>query len=396
MTLACLPCAPQPFVSWRVPIVLNRSLTAAATLVVAFFAAAAPASAQRDVPQNFYGVNYDADIVARAPDELHDQQFARQASAGVESTRFVFSWSRMQSTKGGMPDWNVTDPYVRYAATHGIELLPVVLEAPRWARENPRSYHSPPKDPRDMAEFMKLLIARYGENGSYWVLNPGIPKRPLRTWQIWNEPHLRFQWDTRKPWAPAYGRQLRAAYKAIKRADPGATVVMAAMSNESWKYLAEVYDKGRVRGFYDVAAMHPYTRRPDGVIALARRYRTVMRRNRDSRKALWITELGLPASRGKEKSKNVLQTTDSGMADFLTTSVEKLIANQDARNVRVSRVYWYTWASVYCCGDIFRYTGLRQYSPRDQTLRDKPAYAAFVESARRHQDCVKTSAGVCQ
>jgi hypothetical protein len=171
---------------------------------------------------------------------------------------------------------------------------------------------------------------------------------------------------------------------------------MAAMSNTSWEFLEDAYKKGKVRGYFDVAAMHPYTRRPDGVIALARRFRTVMRRNGDSKKQLWITELGLPASKGREKSKNALQTTDEGMADFLTTSMEKLIAYQSSPNVRVSRVYWYTWASVYCCGDIFRYTGLRQYDPRDDTLKDKPALATFTDTARRHESCTKNTSGACQ
>ena len=375
---------------------VNRFPTVLAALVAAFLCAAAPAAAQRDVPQNFFGVNYDADIASRAPQSLQDKEFGLQAQAGVETTRVVVSWNKMQPRKGGIPDWSQTDPVVRHASSRGIELLPIVIEAPRWARENPRAYHSPPRNPRDMAAFMVRLIERYGENGTFWAENPAVPKRPLRTWQIWNEPHLRFQWDSDRPWAKAYGAQLRYAYKAIKRADPGATVVMAALSNTSWEYLDEVYRKGRVRGHFDVAAMHPYTRRPDGVIALARRFRTVMRRRGDARKQLWITELGLPASRGREKSKNALQTSDEGMADFLTTSMEKLVVHQGSRNVRVNRVYWYTWASVYCCGDIFRYTGLRQYDPRDQTLRDKPAYAAYVESARRHQGCVKNSSGACQ
>ena len=375
---------------------LKRHLTALAALAVALLYAAAPAAAQRDVPQNFYGVNYDADIVTRAPDRLQDEQFGLQASAGVETSRVVFSWKKMQSKKGGTPNWSGSDRVVEYAASHGVELLPVVLEAPRWARENPRAYHSPPEDPRDLSNFMVALIGRYGENGSFWTANPDVVKRPLRTWQIWNEPHLRFQWDTDRPWAKGYGRQLRSTYKAIKKADPGATVVLSALSNQSWEFLEEAYKRGRVKGFFDVAAMHPYTRRPDGVVALARRFRTVMRRNGDSKKPLWITELGLPASKGKEKSRNSLQTTDEGMADFLTTSMEKLVAFQTSRNVGVSRVYWYTWASVYCCGDIFRYTGLRQYDPREQTLRNKPAYAAFVDSARRHQGCVKTTSGACQ
>ncbi len=375
---------------------LNRYATAVAALVVALLATAAPAAAQRDVPQNFYGVNYDADIATRATPAVHDAEFDLQTRSGVETTRVVFSWAKMQTRPGGTPRWAQTDPVVGRAALRGIELLPVVLEAPRWARENPRAYHSPPEDPDDLADFMVLLIQRYGENGSFWAEHPELPKRPLRVWQLWNEPHLRFQWDSDKPWARAYGLQLRTAYKAIKRADPGATVVLAAMSNTSWKFLQEAYKRGRIRGYFDVASLHPYTSRAKGVITLSRRFRTVMRRNGDSKKPLWITELGLPASKGREKSKSVLQTTDEGMADFLTTAMEKLVAGQRSSNVRVSRVYWYTWASVYCCGDIFRYNGLRAYDPRDQTLRDKPAYSAFVESARRHQACVKNSSGVCQ
>jgi hypothetical protein len=373
-----------------------RLLTALAALVAVLLCSAAPASAQRDVPPDFFGVNWDADIAARATPALEDQEFGRQAAAGAESSRVVFSWKKIEPRSAASPDWSATDRVVEHAAQHGIDLLPVVIEAPRWARENPRAYHSPPKDPRDLADFFVALIGRYGDNGTFWTEHPEVAKRPLRTWQVWNEPHLRFQWDTDVPWAKGYGRTLRVAYKAIKRADPGATVVMAALSNESWKFLAELYRKGRVHRYFDVAAMHPYTRRPGGVVDLARRFRVVMRRNHDSARPLWITELGLPASKGREKSKNVLQTTDEGMGDFLTTAMEHVIANQNSPNVRVSRVYWYTWASVYCCGDIFRYTGLRQYDPRNQTLEDKPAYAAFVDSARRHEGCVKNSSAACQ
>jgi len=371
-------------------------VTAVAAIVAALITCAAPASAQRDVPQNFFGVNYESDIADRAPDGLQEDEFDLQARSGVETSRVVFSWRRLQSRRAATPKWSETDPLVEHAAQHGIDLLPVVIEAPRWARENPNAYASPPKNPRTFAAFMVQLIGRYGEAGTFWTEHPELPKRPLRTWQLWNEPHLRFQWDSDAPWSRAYGSTLRWAYKAIKKADPGATVVLAAMSNTSWEFLEEAYKHGRIRGYFDVAALHPYTSKAKGVITLARRFRTVMRRNGDSKKPLWITELGLPASKGKEKSKNALQTSDGGMADFLTTAMEKLVAGQASTNVRVSRVYWYTWASVYCCGDIFRYAGLRKYDPRDQTLSNKPAYAAFLDSARRHQACVKNSAAVCQ
>jgi hypothetical protein len=375
--------------------VVPRSLIAVAALVAVLLASPAPAAAQRDVPQSFYGVNYDADIALRATPQVQDGEWDLQARSGVETTRVVFSWNRTQPGQNSPPNFAETDAMVARAVRGGIDLLPVVIEAPEWAREDLVAYHSPPEHPQDMATYLVRLIERYGEKGTFWTQHPELPKRAIRNWQIWNEPHMRFQWDSRKPWAPAYGRLLRVVYKAVKRADPGAKVVLAGMSNASWTFLAEAYKKGRIRGYYDVAALHPYTRKASGVITISRRFRTIMKRNRDGRKQLWITELGLPASKGKRDSRSLLQTTDEGMADFLTTSMEKIIAYRRSRNVRVSRVYWYSWASTYT-DDIFRFTGLREYDPRNQTLRDKPAYAAFVESARRHQACVKNSSGACQ
>ena len=375
---------------------MKRYLIALAGMAAVLLASAAPAAAQRDVPQNFFGVNYDAHIADWATGAVANEEWKLQARSGVETTRVVFSWNKAQPEKGKVPSWHLIDPVVARASRQGIDLLPVVIEAPPWARERRRVYHSPPKHPRPMTHFFTRLIQRYGPEGNFWVEHPELPKRPLRTWQVWNEPHLRFQWDSKKPWARPYGAQLRWAHKAIKRADRGAKVVMAGLSNQSWKYLAQLYKKGRIRGRFDVAALHPYTTRAKGIIVLARRFRTIMRRNRDSRKALWITELGLPASKGRDSSDSRLQTTDEGMADFLTTSIEKIVAGKRSRNVRVSRVYWYTWASIYCCGDIFRYAGLRNYDQQNQTLTSKPAHSAYVDSARRHEGCVKTETAVCE
>jgi hypothetical protein len=375
---------------------VRRFLTPLLVVAAALGGSAAPAAAQRDVPQNFYGVNFDANIAESAPGSVADQEFKLQAKTGVETTRVVFSWNKAQPNKGEVPSWHLIDPVVARASRQGITLLPVVIEAPPWARERRAVYHSPPKNPRHMGHFFTRLIRRYGPEGTFWTENPSIPKKPLRTWQVWNEPHLRFQWDSKKPWAKPYGKQLRYARKAIKRADRGASVVLAGLSNMSWKYLGELYKKGKIRRHFDIAALHPYTTKPSGVIVLTRRFRTVMRRNRDSRRRLWITELGLPASKGREDTDNRLQTTDEGMADFLTTSMEKVIAGLRNRNVRVSRVYWYTWASVYCCGDIFRYNGLRQYDQDEQTLTNKPAYSAYLDSAQRHEGCVKNEVALCE
>jgi hypothetical protein len=358
-------------------------------------APASGAAARRTVPQAFYGVNWDSEIAANAPAPVEDREWARMARSGVEATRTTFLWSAAQPEPGGPFNFARTDRLVTLATSHGIELLPVVILAPAWARQNGADF-SPPRNPDEYAAYLTALVHRYGPQGSFWGEHPELKRKPIRKWQIWNEPHLGFQWTDgpEDDYAPAYGALLRASYRAVHAADPRASVVLAGLSNYSWTYLEDLYSRGGIRGFYDVAAVHPYTRTASGVVTIAKRFRRVMAKHHDGRKRLWITELGLPASRGKENSKNALQTTDKGMAEFLTGSYANVAKTRRNPSVGVSRVYWYTWASVYCC-EIFRYTGLLAYDNKS-TVKARPAYKAYVRSARGAQGCTKTSSGACR
>ena len=366
---------------------LSRPAIFIAALAAAL-ALAAPASARRDVPPLFYGVNFDADIALSAPAATQDDEWARMAPAGVESGRTIFSWDKAQTKVGQPVSFAVTDPVVARAARAGIDLLPIVMEAPDWARENKDAYHSPPRDPNQYAAYLTALVGRYGVGGTFWGEHPELVARPIRTWQIWNEPHLQYQWDTEPgvDYAPGYGRLLRRSYAALKAADPGSTVVLAGLANKSWEYLDHLYHKGRIKGAFDVAGVHPYTATARGVVTIAAKFRAVMRKRGDARKRLWITELGLPAAKGREpKSSSPLQTTDRGMGQFLTRSYAYVIARRRSSRVGVSRIYWYSWASSYSGKDIFRYTGLRRYDLGDGTVSDKPAMTAYRRSALKHE-----------
>jgi hypothetical protein len=65
---------------------------------------------------------------------------------------------------------------------------------------------------------------------------------------VFNEPNLSEFWSV-QPFAPSYAAVLRAAAHGIHAADSGATVVLAGLTNESWKALAAVYAAG-ARGSY--------------------------------------------------------------------------------------------------------------------------------------------------
>ena len=114
----------------------------------------------------------------------------------------------------------------------------------------------------------------------------------------------------------------------------------------------------------------------------------------DSDKKLWVTELGLPASKGKTSDNSQLQTTDQGMADFVTESYKDLM--QHRKSLKVNHVFFYTWASVYK-GWIFKWTGLYVYNRHDgqDVFQEKPAYQAYVDVSRSGEGCTKTTTGAC-
>jgi hypothetical protein len=340
--------------------------------VAAFLCLAAPAQAK-----NFYGVVWDRDV-AEAADSVQDKQFALMRATGVQTARTVFSWNAAQPANDQPPSFARTDQLMARAARNGIELLPIVMYAPPWARQHPDRDASPPARPDDYVAYLRALVGRYGPSGSFWSEHPDVPKRPQRIWQVWNEPQLPYQWAA-AGWQQGYGELLAPSYAALKQADPGSRVVLAGATNFAWDALESMYAKGDVKGHFDVAALHPYTGSAGRVLQVAKLFRGVLKKHGEAKKPVWITELAWPASKGRVKPPaglKELPTTDKGMALRLTRAYKLL-----AKTKVVQRAYWYTWASAYRSSDgIFGFTGLLRYDGKEFT--PAPALRAYRQVAR--------------
>jgi hypothetical protein len=359
-------------------------------------AAAVPADARRAVPQGFYGAVWDAGL-ARSSPGTRERQWALMARSGVESVRTVFSWDEAQPSPDAPPSFVATDRLVALAARHRMQLVPVVLWTPAWARRDPSLYNSPPVDPGPYAAYLRALVGRYGPAGSFWAEHPELPRAPLRTWQIWNEPQLQLEWNA-PGWQRGYGELLRASRDAIRAADPGATVVLGAVVNVAWDALDELYREGGIAGAFDVVAVHPYTSSAGRVLEVVRRVRAVMRRRGDARMPIWITELGWPAARGTEgrppRGLRTIVTDDRGMAERLRSAYTLLARHRRDRRTGATRAFWFRWASPYRGRDVFDYTGLMRV--RGSRFESRPALRAYRAIARRHEGCVKTGVGRCR
>jgi hypothetical protein len=327
------------------------------------------------VPHKWLGVVADGPLTDPTVDRTGEWDLL--AASGAATVRTSFYWPSAQPSGPGTVDFAASDRVVLSAAGRGLGVVPVVEGTPAWAAERPGDPASPPRDPADYGRFLEALVGRYGPAGSLWRAHPEVRRRPIRDWQVWNEPNLNFHWST-QPFARSYVRLLRAAHRALGRADPAARVILAGLPNRSWVALRAIYRAGG-RGAFDAVAIHPYTSRPRNVVTIIRYGRRVMRRFRDRRKPIWVTELSWPAAKGKVKRVVGIETDDRGQARRLRRGLLQLAIAR--RRYRIERVYWYTWLSAEG-GELWsNWSGLRRV--RNGEIVSAPALRVFRAVARR-------------
>lgn len=332
-----------------------RACTAAAAVAAALgvFASAAEA-----LPPGFWGVVPQSNLTA--------EQFQRLGRGGVESIRIPIGWPSIQATKGGEFNWGGFDNQVEDAAKAGIRVLPFLSGAPEWAVPMERvpggqgleaSAHLPVGGAArtGWVAFLTAAVARYGPTGSFWSEHPGVPKQPIREWQIWNEPN--FKYFVAKPNPAEYGQLVKISFNALRAADPGARVVLAGLfarpkgarnqrtgkhKSLNWyasDFVNAMYRKTPgVKTKFNSVALHPYSihaRELPGVIEEFRKYLAM---NHDGGKSLLITELGW--SSGKPSHQNEFAKGPSGQARELRTAFTKLRSKQVAW--RLKSVDWFS------------------------------------------------------
>ena len=344
--------------------------------LLAFAVLAGPAAAaQRLVPQGWLGVTADGPF-----DPGDAGEWNRMARAGVETVRTGFRWYQLEPAPGRL-DLARSDGIVAAAARRGIGVLPVIENVPGWAATRPGDLAAPPRDPATLRTFAAALVDRYGPRGSFWRDNPQLPRRPIRAWQVFNEPNIPGFWSE-QPFMPTYVASLRAAAAGIRDADPGATVVLAGLTNDSWNALQQLYAAG-AHGLFDAVAIHPYTRRPADVLKILRRARGVMAANGDAALPLWITEISWPAALGRPGWKVGIEVGERRQARVLAVAMRKLYRAR--RNLKLQRVLWYTWISSEAGPSPFDWAGLRRARP-DGTA-SAPALKVFRRAGRLLRGC---------
>jgi hypothetical protein len=303
-------------------------------------------------------------------------------NTGVGMLRQNFEWALIE-TRPGVLDFHAYDSFVGDTAREGLSILPVLTNPPAWRSVRPAQGAQrgtyPPRSAVEFAIFAGALVKRYGPGGSFWAAHPSIPRRPIRAWQVWNEPHLRAYWPG-GPDPAAYTAMLRLVSRGIRAADPGAEVVTAAISQSNQgiplaRFIRGMYQAG-AKGSFNTLAINPYAPAADQVYKIMRGVRRIANRAGDPGAGLRVTELGW-ATAGPRSPFRV-GYRDQG--ELIKRTWATLVKQR--KRLRLRGLVYYSWRDTPPYIPVTRdfyglHTGLLE---RDG--RSKPGRARFSKTVR--------------
>ena len=277
----------------------------------------------------------DSDLYAMSPSDVAVTLDTLQA-LGVNQVRILVPWALVEAYEGEY-NWTEVDKVVDAAADRGMAVLATVTSTPYWAGGSLLAANRAPDSAvKDYSDFVGDLATRYGAD-----TNGGESK--ISAYEVWNEPNGAIGWFP-SPDPRGYTKLLKAAYTAIKAADPSALVVGGVvgagfsagdLTINPVDFVADMYKTG-AEGYFDALSFHPYQNKmefsdgddfPQSPYLQALALRQVMDLNGDADKLIWTTEYGLPTS----------VVSESKQADFI-------------------RDFLNTWSTLTGVGPMFFYT----------------------------------------
>jgi hypothetical protein len=329
-----------------------------------------PAAAQAYLPPGFVGVSPQSTGTAK--------DYALMAEAGVKSVRQPLVWAAVEPRNPAFSEreWGYFDHEVRLAARAGMEIFPFIVNSPEWvAAEGIDLPVVSAWQRQAWASFVRAVVHRYGEDGSFWRGEEELPYVPLRRFEIWNEENIvSFASD---PEPKRFAVLMRIAGRVIHREQPGAKVILGGLFGRplqippniaSGDFLERFYRAGRVKPYFDGVALHPYVADARAMGTQLENLRRIMRRHGDGAAPLYLTELGWGSDSGPTRWQRGLW----GQANQLSKAFSMLSANRLRWGVRGA--WWFTWSDeggscVFC-----RSAGLL-----NEKREAKPAWYRFNE-----------------
>ncbi len=311
----------------------------AIALIALWFAARGPDHGHAAEPDPFFGV------VTQRGMEPADYDLMREGRFGT--FRVGIEWHSIEPTKNGKLNWNGVDHAIESVVDRGIDVLPSVYGTPSWVHRNWRTL--PVENAFQIKEWRRFLtaaVARYGADGTFWVERPELPYRPIKTWQIWNEPNII---TFARPVSPQrYGRLLRLSSNIVKAVDPNAKIATGGFYGtppegkgiDAGPFLNRMYKVDGLRSSFDIAAIHPYAKNARESMRRTNPIRRVLNKRKNVKRPIIITELGW----GSDSRTIFGKGSEAAQATELRRAY-RMFLNQ-RRRLKLQSIYWFSWSDL--------------------------------------------------
>ncbi|MEI8247840.1 MAG: beta-galactosidase [Lentisphaerota bacterium] len=191
----------------------------------------------------------------------------------------AYRWCDIEREEGKY-DWKIYDHFIETARKTGFESLSLnPFGTPLWASPNkseelrilPVYQGYAPVKMESWTNFLKALVVRY----------PFV-----KTWELWNEPHLPGQSCFWNDTPENYVKLLKAGYETLKKEQPDATVLLGGIGYRYLPFYDRILQLGAAK-YFDVMAVHM---RSNLDPAEPKAYRQLEDRNKVERKPWTVSE----------------------------------------------------------------------------------------------------------
>lgn len=318
-----------------------------------------------------------------SPLGLHNAFDARLADLEVDWVRYSgppgLIWDIIEPEKSKF-NWSRLDSSLNETHQHGIHMLVNVTTFNNWdqgiKRDDKRREPGIKlvKDMEAYQSFLEKAVLRYSF---------------VDAWQIENEPNSRFFWnDTPEN----YLRLLKISYKAIKRANPGALVVIGgvsdpmALNGDFWSkvflYLEKEGEKERCFDVFDCHWFFHHMRQMENIEQLTDYVQNIKRKlDRIGYQdvPIWMTEMASHSGKPTAIGCSMPEISEKQQASDLV----KLYVH--ALSLGVSKIFWVTLVENHGYGrtpnDYFDNVGLINNPLNDGESNNKIAYYSYKKLA---------------
>ena len=183
----------------------------------------------------------------------HERDLDMIAAAGFKFVRMDFVWSIIE-TKKGQYDWSAYEELTANLDKRGMRALYILDYSNPLYEETVVS-----RNPIDGKEQKDVASPQHPESVSAFARWAGAAAKRFAgrriVWEIWNEPNITF-WKP-KPDVRQYITLALATARAVREADPDASIIGPATSEVPVKFLEELFAAGALDHF-DAVSVHPY------------------------------------------------------------------------------------------------------------------------------------------